>query len=222
MPVQHYGVLKAHPVEARKGTTNPHYQIHVVDANQVEYRIAVNVQSQDNPPNLLYYAVANFQYPTSEQQTQLDDLSTGYTALPSQPGGLAIDFQRGGFFNPDDIPQLFTVETEGQLQDLLDPQLQQAMADPNAFVCAFGSHWYEPHTPDQIFGFTPGNGIHNIHMNQGNDTNYAAEDGTWQDGALLIYLPAKQSWSAIFLKFQSQNLPTDNNGHSENQAAPTD
>jgi uncharacterized protein YukJ len=105
---------------------------------------------------------------------------------------------------------------------LLDPQLQQAMADPNAFVCAFGSHWYEPHTPDQIFGFTPGNGIHNIHMNQGNDANYAAEDGTWQDGALLIYLPAKQSWSAIFLKFQSQNLPTDNNGHSENQAAPTD
>src|ERR1700730_9837319 len=111
MPVQNYGVLKAHPVAARKGSHNPHYQIHVVDANGVDYRIAVNVQSQDSPPALLYYPLADFRYPTLAQQSQLDDLSSGYTALPSQPGGLAIDFQRGGFFDPNQIPQLFTVET---------------------------------------------------------------------------------------------------------------
>lgn len=215
MPVQNYGVLKAHPVKAQKGQSNPHYQIHVVDANDVDYRIAVNVQSQDNPPALLYYTVANFQYPTPEQQTQLDELSTGYTALPGQPGGLAIDFQRGGFFDPNQIPQLFQVETEGQLNALLDTQIQLAIADPAAFVCAFGSRWYEPGKPDQIFGFTPGNGIHNIHMNQGNDANFASEDGTWQDGALLIYLPSTQQWSAIFLMFQSQQLPTDASGHRE-------
>ena len=213
MPVQNYGVLKAHPVEAQKGQQNPHYQIHLVDANGVNYRIAVNVQSQDNPLALLYYPMANFQYPTTAQQTQLDDLSTGYTALPSQPGGLAIDFQRCGFFDPNQIPQLFTVEAENQLENLLDPQIQQAIADPNAFVCAFGSRWYEPGKPDQIFGFTPGNGIHNIHMNQGNDANFASEDGVWHDGALLIYQPSTQHWSAIFLLFQSQQLPTDANGH---------
>ncbi len=215
MPVANYGVLKAHPVAARKGQSNPHYQIHVVDANGVDYRIAVNVQSQDNPPALLYYAVANFQYPTPAQQTQLVELSTGYTALPSQPGGLAIDFQRGGFFDPQQISQLFTIEAEGQLQTLLDPQIQQAIADPDASLCAFGSRWYEPGTPDQIFGFTPGNGIHNIHMNQGNDANFASEDGIWQDGALLIYQPSTQQWSAIFLMFQSQQLPTDANGHRQ-------
>ncbi|HEY0756411.1 MAG TPA: YukJ family protein [Ktedonobacteraceae bacterium] len=215
MPVQNYGVLKAHPVNALKGSSNPHYQIHVVDANQVDYRIAVNVQSQDNPPALLYYALANFQYPTQAQQTQLAELSTGYTALPKQAGGLAIDFQRGGFFDPSQISQLFTVEAENQLQDLLDPQIQQAIADPAAFVCAFGSHWYEPGKPDQIFGFSPGNGQHNIHMNQGNETNFASEDGIWQDGALLIYQPSTNLWSAIFLLFQSQQLPTDDYGHRQ-------
>ena len=213
MPVQNYGVLKAHPLEGQKGQDNPHYQIHVVDTNGVDYRIAVNVQSQDNPPALLYYHVTGFQYPTLAQQTQLDDLSSGYTALPSQPGGLAIDFQRGGFFDPNQISRLFVVESEGQLQALLDPQIQQAISDPDAFICAFGSHWYEPGKPDQIFGFTPGNGIHNIHMNQGNDANFASEDGTWQDGALLIYQPSTGQWSATFLMFQSQQLPTDANGH---------
>ena len=99
MPVQNYGVLKAHPVEGQRGQQSPHYQIHVVDENGVNYRIAVNVQSQDKPLSLLYYPVANFQYPTVAQQTQLVSLATGYTALASQPGGLAIDFQRGGFFD---------------------------------------------------------------------------------------------------------------------------
>jgi len=215
MPVQNYGVLKAHPVDARKGTENPHYQIHVVDADGVDYRIAVNVLSQDSPPALLYYAVSDFRYPTPDRQTLLEGLSSGYTALDSVPGGLAIDFQRGGFFDPARIPQLFTVESEGQLQSLLDPQIQQAIADPNAIVCAFGSRWHEPGKPDQIFDFTPGNGIHNIHMNQGNAGGFVSEDGTWTDGALLVYLPATGRWSAIFLKFQSQQLPTDDAGHSQ-------
>lgn len=217
MPVENYGVLKAHPVKAVKGQHNPHYQIHVVDENGVDYRIAVNVQSQDRPPALLYYPMANFQYPNSAQQAQLAYLSTGYTALPAEPGGLAIDFQRGGFFDSNQIPQLFRVETENQLNDLLDVQIQQAIADPAASVCAFGSRWYEPGKPDQIFGFTPGNGIHNIHMNQGNDANFASEDGTWRDGALLIYHPSTQQWSAIFLMFQSQQLPTDSSGHRRSQ-----
>src|SRR5258708_5530125 len=137
MPVQDYGVLKAHPLEARKGSHNPHYQIHVVDENGVDYRIAVNVQSQDNPPALLYYTLANFQYPTAAQQSQLNSLPSGFSALPiagGETGGLAIDFQRGGFFDPSQISQLFTVETENQLNNLLAPQIEQAIADPNAFI----------------------------------------------------------------------------------------
>jgi Uncharacterized conserved protein (DUF2278) len=38
------------------------------------------------------------------------------------------------------------------------------------------------------------------------------ENGSWQDGALLIYLSSTQQWTAIFLKFQSQSWQTDGNG----------
>jgi hypothetical protein len=38
-------------------------------------------------------------------------------------------------------------------------------------------------------GFFPGAGIHNIHMNQGNDAKFAGDDGPWQDGGLLFSFP---------------------------------
>ena len=56
-------------------------------------------------------------------------------------------------------------------------------------------------------------------MNQGNSQNFRAQDGVWQDGGLLIHFPAAdgvaESWSAIFLKFQSQAWHTDDTtGHT--------
>ena len=39
---------------------------------------------------------------------------------------------------------------------------------------------------DKIFGFLPGNGIHDIHMNQGNSSRFVRDDGVWQDGGLLM------------------------------------
>jgi uncharacterized protein YukJ len=50
-------------------------------------------------------------------------------------------------------------------------------------------------------------------MNQGDtDPSFASENGSWLDGALLIYLPSTAQWTAIFLKFQSQSWQTDGNG----------
>ncbi len=214
MPEKNYGVVKAHPIEGLPGTSSDsHYEIHVVDANNTHYRIAVNVLSQDQPSALMYYLNPDFSYPTAGQQNQLSALPSGFTPLPNEPGGLAFDYQRGGFFTLDQIAQLFTVEAENKLNGLLASQIQQAISDPNAFVCAFGSHWYEPTRADQNFGFLPGNGIHDIHMNQGNNADFASDDGTWQDGALLIYQPSTQQWMAVFLMFQSQQLPTDDQGH---------
>ncbi|GCE18704.1 hypothetical protein KDK_25040 [Dictyobacter kobayashii] len=114
-------------------------------------------------------------------------------------------------------PIRFTnVGSETQLNDILDTRVQEAIADPNAFICAFGDRWGpEEDTPDQYFDFTPGNGIHNIHMNQGNDPGHEQEDGVWQDGALFIYLPTQDQWMAVFLKFQSQASQTDDTtGHA--------
>jgi uncharacterized protein YukJ len=39
----------------------------------------------------------------------------------------------------------------------------------------------------KVFGFLPGNGVHDIHMNQGNSQQFRGDDGVWQDGGLLLH-----------------------------------
>jgi uncharacterized protein YukJ len=63
--------------------------------------------------------------------------------------------------------------------------------------------------PDKTFGFLPGNGVHDIRMNQGNSQRFRQDDGVWQDGGLLLHYPAQGQWVAIFLAFQSQAWHTD-------------
>ncbi len=214
MPIQDYGVLKARPQQGVKATArSPHYQILVVDENATRYRIAVNVESQDQPAALQYYIASNFQHHII---SLLSTLPSSFTALNSQPGGLALDYLRAGLFPLDQVDQLFAIASESQLSQLLDEQIQRAIADPQAFLCAFGQRWPETNTPDHPFGFVPDNGIHDIHMNQGDeDPAFASENGPWQDGALLLSLPSLRQWTAIFLKFQSQSWQTDAQGQPE-------
>jgi hypothetical protein len=100
--------------------------------------------------------------------------------------------------------------------------VERAAADPGARVYAFGQRWGpEPGVPDKVFGFTPGNGIHDIHMNQGNSQEFRHDDGVWQDGGLLLHYPAQEQWVAIFLAFQSQAWHTDDRtGHAISGPGP--
>jgi uncharacterized protein YukJ len=68
--------------------------------------------------------------------------------------------------------------SDNDLADKLDRFVARAAADPAARVCAFGQRWGpEQGTPDEVFGFAPGNGIHDIHMNQGNSQQFRRDDG---------------------------------------------
>ena len=52
-------------------------------------------------------------------------------------------------------------------------------------------------------------------MNQGNSGPFAADDGAWQDGGLMLHFPAQNQWVAILLAFQSQAWHTDDRtGHT--------
>lgn len=84
--------------------------------------------------------------------------------------------------------------------------LNQALADPKGTIYAFGS-----------FADSGGPmGIHNIHMNQGNPAgSFEKDNGTWQDGAVFIELPGQQTWTAIFIAFQTESWNTDNNGNPQ-------
>jgi len=90
-----------------------------------------------------------------------------------------------------------------------------ALSPKGARLYAIGQRWGPEPQSDKVFGFRPGNGVHDIHMNQGNSTRFRGDDGVWQDGGLLIHFPSEDRWVGIFLAFQSQAWHTDDStGHA--------
>jgi uncharacterized protein YukJ len=100
------------------------------------------------------------------------------------------------------------------LEDLIEKYVDLAISKPGALIYAFGSRFGPQKGKDKSFGFTPQLGVHDIHMNQGNSAKFVRDDGVFQDGALLVYLPQGDTWIAVFLAFQSQSFHTDDGtGH---------
>jgi len=215
MPLNNYGVLRGRVIDRVLGTgQNPHYQIHVIDET-TDYRIAVNVMSQLAPSELEYLIESHFQHPFLEQFAALE---TGWHPLPRKPGGPALDFIRTNLFDPRKLTPLpFNIPgPDNDLNEKLDHYIQRALADENALIYVFGERWGpENGKKDKVFGFSPGNGVHDIHMNQANVGQFVPDDGVYQDGALLLHFPSDQDqWVGIFLKFQSQTWHTDDaTGH---------
>ncbi|MBW8792655.1 MAG: DUF2278 family protein [Streptomyces sp.] len=221
MPLKTYGVLIARAVDTRRegAADSPHYQIHLTDESGTDYRAAVNVLSQEKPAELLYLVDDDFEHPLT---ARLADLTSGWNTLPTGPGGPDLDFVRGNLFDPAKMRVLPADRSgpDNDLADLLDHYVRRAVDDPGARLYLFGERWGpETGVKDKVFGFLPGNGVHDIHMNQGNSGRFSADDGVWQDGGLLIRFPADgqaaERWVGIFLAFQSQAWHTDDvTGHT--------
>src|SRR4051812_29290722 len=215
MPLRAYGVLAGRVVDRRREglTDTPHYQIHVVSTDGTSFRLAVNVQSQESPSELLYLVDENFQHPLTSALAAGD----GWRLLPPGPGGANLDFIRANLFDHTKMRSLppDVSGPDNDLADVLDHYVERAMADPTAELYAFGERFGPESIPDKVFAFTPGNGVHDIHMNQGNSPRFARDDGVWQDGGLLLHFPAAARWVAVFLAFQSQSWHTDDTtGHA--------
>jgi uncharacterized protein YukJ len=214
MPLSSYGVLVGRAVDSRRegGTDSPHYQVRI-DAGGTGYRIAVNVLSQESPSELLYLVDDDLRHPVT---AAVAGLGAGWHDLPSRPGGAALDFIRGNLFSRADMRPLApeVAGPDNDLADFLDRYVKRAIADPDALVYAFGERWGpEGNLRDKVFGFKPGNGVHDIHMNQGNSARFRGDDGVWQDGGLLLRIGGR--WVGIFLAFQSQAWHTDDTtGHA--------
>ncbi len=215
MPIARYGVLKGRALAGKLAGAKPHYQVHL-DAAGVSHRIAINVMSAESPSELLYVVNDDFRHPLL---ANLISLAEGFSPIDSHPGGLALDFVRvGGLFERTDL-RVLPADQPGEnndLKDLFDLRIRQAIDRPEARVYAFGAKWGPEDAADKYFGFRPGNGIHDIHMNQGNSAAFSNDDGVYQDGALLIHYPAQDRWTAVFLVFQSQSFLTDDTtGHKK-------
>ncbi len=208
VPVYEYSVLAGDPqlgkVSGPSGKP-PHYLIPVT-ASGTQYQIAVNIESDVGDSQVLYDIETDFQPPNPALLTALPP---GMNRITVQ-GDPAIDFIRSRTGGQPIVTlagmQLLPLpsnQSSGNLHNAVIQLLNQATADPNGLLYAFGSQ------------YTDGTGIHDIHMNQGNPLGggHSQDNGIWQDGAILFQLPATGKWTAIFIAFQGQSWTTGDNGN---------
>lgn len=214
MPLSTYGLLKGTAVGHLRDADDDHYQIllrALTKTGAQMHRVAVNVKSSapKSPSTVLAKVITTL---PAALVTRLRAQGPGYQKLTHKAGGLAIDYLREHLFDPKTMqpvpPDLPGANND--LKDRLESAVVQAMAQPGALLYALGAAWGpEKDRPDDYFHFTPGRGIHDIHMNQGNSGKYAADNGVWQDGALILEYPEKdpaRQWRAFFFAFQSQSF----------------
>lgn len=213
MPLSKYGVLKGMPIGHLRDADDDHYQI-LIKAGSTMYRIAVNVKSAaPNAPSTVLFLTTTAL--PDAWVSALRALDEGYQKLSSKPNGLALDYQRSGIVKTDSMQPVppDAPGADNDLKDKLEAAIVKAIATPGAIVYALGERWGpEQNKRDQYFQFRPGNGIHDIHMNQGNTGKWKRDNGVFQDGAIVVELPDAKP-RAFFFAFQSQSLPTNDNGN---------
>src|SRR5215510_5807958 len=218
-------ILKGHAV---RGIPAPpgkdHYSVHVVD-DELDYRIAINVRSnaKNFGKDLWFFLNEDFHHPIVASLKALPLgcklFSRNVSADARRSSGIALDFIRMNLFDRTKM-KIFPGHLKGAHNDLnetIHDLIANMVGDEENLIYAFGEPWVNEPQKDKIFGFKPGNGIHDIHMNQGDLTgDHAHEDGVYQDGGLIFYYAAEDRYVAYFTKFQSQSWHTnDVTGHAQ-------
>ena len=216
MPLRNFGVLKGKVVgKDYDKDDRPHLHL-LLEAAGEKFDASVNVKSSVNfstvdrpgvPKNQVLFLISDpYTHPLLEKIADLDE---GFHEVESKPNGISVDYIRGNFFDPANMQPLVH-DRPGEDNDLFDKiglYVNRAMNHPDCDLYVFGEPWPKNDRPNRIFGFTPDQGIHDVHMNQGNDPNHTRDDGVWQDGCMFFRFG--ESWVGIFLAFQSQCWHTD-------------
>jgi uncharacterized protein YukJ len=210
MAIERYSVLRGTVLDSKPGRGGDnHYQI-LVGVGDDRYRVAINVQSDQSPHEVLYYIDEDFHHPLLDRLARLPE---GMRGLESAPGGVALDYVRGNLFDVAKLKPL-AKDVDGpdnDLNEIIDSSVAHAReAAAGASLFAVGAAWGpEADKPDRYFGFRPGAGIHDIHMNQGSVGPHSGDNGVWQDGGLFVHVHTPDRWIAVFLAFQSQRFHSD-------------
>ena len=235
MSLQRMCVLKGRPISTiHAGEPVPHFQI-LLNAKGVSFRIAVNARSLDKS-NVQYLRkeITGTEFAKNlKKYIQQDGIYT-YEELirkTKDKKNFAPDYVRSGLLDDKDEFQDVEYNVPGSNNDLnefYDSFIYPLKAYGKARLYAFGQVWGPETISDEYFGFLPGAGIHDIHLNQGNPFpgEHSDDNGTFQDGLLVVEFPENKSngqvvqaekWEALFLKFNSQTMNTDENtGHPKN------
>lgn len=233
MPVNDYGVWKGVPVhfefeDRYEDPHSPHLSLYYHDNAKKEprfdrlhrqkhknhppnmnkpreipglFRAAINIKSVGQESRLAYWVNYNLDRHCLVQK--LANVEFGFHSYRKGQGE-ALDYIRNNLFDakhgrklPHDIDG-----PNNDIIDVLEPHVRQSI-ERQAEVYFFGSR------------FSSKDGIHNVHMNQGNVERFRGDDGVFQDGGLVIHYKDTGQWVGIFLAFSSQAVHTDDRtGHA--------
>jgi len=168
MARKRYCVLKGRPTNlALDDDDKPHIEIKVEARG--DYRVAVNAQSTQPPHELLFVSIDPFDHTILHQ---MHGLPYGLTDLTTRKS-LSLDYTRGLVRRGQMKVAPFRLKgPKNDLRELVGLALAEAIKTEDASLYAFGESWGpEHHRPDQYFDFSPGQGVHDVHMNQGSLTS---------------------------------------------------
>ncbi|MBV9761114.1 MAG: DUF2278 family protein [Acidobacteriaceae bacterium] len=211
MPIT-YGALRCKCVsnsrlQSSRKKNELQYHLHASFSlgNGAPWDCAINVGTNDADDLLQYKLVYDFDHPIV---ATLRGLNPGFEDLTDTSALPALDFLRSdilkgtGPWRPTDV-----MDGSDQAEPIpsLTRMLQNAQANKSDV-------W--------IFGrlYDTGDGIHDIHMNQGSTGSYinngqdSDHNMIWQDGAVIVDTGAPQL-AAYFTVFTQQLVPTDNLGN---------
>jgi hypothetical protein len=228
MPLPSYGVLKGTlfiPQEQTSQGTWFHGIFYVtVPGTTIPQKCATDFSSA-TANNIQYKIFPNLKRDLFQN---ILALSNGYSALASNAQSGALDYVRSPILGPGGCVELIVglwnrlfgaALTDGWI--LSDgenavTQLQQLLNSSPKTLYVFG----EPFTDESPIvedGVESKNGMHNIHMNQGDPPlssdgrDHQGDDGIWQDGA-TIFEAADGTLTAFCNKFVSQTFETNDQG----------
>jgi uncharacterized protein YukJ len=210
-----YGYVKAKIVSESKLKPSRHgheiqYHLHfnlLVDGSN--WDVAVNVGTSDADDLLKYKLAFDFRHSVirtlAAAEAGSHDL-TGQAALP------ALDFLRS---------DLLANTGKWRDSDVMDGS---ETAEPSASLQRLLSRAHQENFDVYIFGrfYSEGNGIHDVHLNQGSSKSFIHRpdddsndhNDIWQDGAVLVDI-GEPEWAAYFSAFNQQSVPTDDLGNPE-------
>jgi len=211
MPLAHYGVLKGDLYTPQEQTYQGkwfHGVFYVTVPGAPLPRRCVTDFSSATKNRIQYKLFTKLDPKLFARIAALPD---GYTPLAAAAQSGALDYARS--------PILGATARDGWIVsdgEVAVKKLQDHLSAGPAKLFVFG----EPFTdaaPQVDAGVRSQNGMHNVHMNQGDPArssdgrDHQADDGIWQDGA-TVFQNADGSLTAFCCKFVSQTFDTDDHG----------
>ena len=181
---------------ARAGRDTPHYQIHAVDDGGSDYRIAVNVLSQQSPSELLYLVVDDFRHPVT---AALAPWRRAGTRCRRSPAGRASTSSAATSSTAPTMRPLppDVAGPDNDLADLLDHYVAAGHRRPGRARCTPSASAGARRPAARQGVRLPARQRRARHPHEpGQQRAFQRDDGVWQDGGLLLHFPAEPRWVA--------------------------